>query len=726
MYVRFLEEFTSNITRKEVNLLMKQVFVNKGKIITEEVPVKKLDAGCIKVATSYSCISMGTELASVASSGKSIWNRIKENPDLIKRGFKMLKEKGFDNTKGAIETSFNGWIPLGYSASGIVIEVGEGVAGFYPGDRVACAGGNYATHSEEIIVPKNLVTKIPDTVTLRDASSVAIGCIAMQGIRRADVKLGEIVVVIGLGLIGQLTVQMLKAAGAIVIAVDVNSERISEVASLGVLHTINSSTEKLIDTVNSLTDGHGADSVIITAATHSSLPLKQAFNCCRKRGRVVLVGVVDINIDREDIYKKELDFYMSTSYGPGRYDSTYEEDGVDYPYHWCRFTENRNMKDYLRLLDEKKINLDYMFAEDVDVKDADLVYKALAENRHRPLMQAFIYAQEKKETKLSITLKNNPNNSNKIKVAIIGAGGFAKMFHLPNISKISDYEIYMVMSRDGGNATKIASDYHASIVTTDYNDILNNPSVDVVVITTRHNLHFQYVMNALKAGKTVFVEKPLCMNHQELIDIVETLKITKGGLMVGYNRRFSPHAQKIKQYLRNRVNPMIINYVMNAGYIAPDAWVHGKEGGGRIIGEVCHIIDLFNYFTSEIPISISVDSITPKTENVGKVDNCVITVKYDNGSIATLTYCANGSSKYPKEFCQIFCDNNTYVLDDYKETKIYGVKKERFSTKLGDKGHYNEMLEFAKAIRSGERFLIPLESLIATSRVTFIADECLR
>lgn len=706
---------------------MKQVFVNKGRIITRDVPVKQVEAGFVKVATSYSCISMGTELASVASSGKSILDRIKEKPDLIKRGFKMLKEKGIGGTKTAMDNSFDTWIPLGYSASGVVTEVGEGVKGFYPGDKVACAGGNYATHSEEMIVPKNLVAKLPDSVSLRDASSVAIGCIAMQGIRRADVKLGEVVVVIGLGLIGQLTVQMLNAAGARVIAADVNQERILETKSIGVLHVVNSATENLVDVVNALTDGHGADSVIIAAAAHSSAPLKQAFNCCRKRGRVVLVGVVDLNIDREDIYQKELEFYMSTSYGPGRYDSSYEENGIDYPYHWVRFTENRNMQDYLRLIDEKKINLDYMFAEDVDINDAPAVYKALSEGQHRPLLQSFKYSKDREEVgKNTITLRNEPNINDKIKVAICGVGGFAKTFHLPNLSKIKDYKIYSIMTRDGGNAIKAASDYHAVKATTDFNEIINDPYVDVVVITTRHNLHFQYVVDALKAGKTVFVEKPLCMNSEELYAIEETLKITKGGLMVGYNRRFSPHARKIKEVLKNRVNPMIINYVMNAGYIEPDAWVHGKEGGGRIIGEGCHIIDLFNYFTDELPVSVSIESISPKTNNVGRIDNSVITIKYDGGSVATLTYCANGSHNYPKEFCQIFCDNNTYVLEDYKETRIFGTKNETYNTNISDKGHYCELVEFAKAIKSGRRFLISMESLLATSQITFIVDEALR
>ncbi len=707
---------------------MKQVFVNKGQIITREVPVKRVESGYVKVATSYSCISMGTELASVSSSGKSIFDRIKDNPDLIKRGLKMLKEKGIGGTKGAIDNSFDKWIPLGYSASGIVIEVGENVSGIYPRDRVACVGGNYATHSEEIIVPKNLITKIPESVSLRNASSVAIGCIAMQGIRRADVKLGEVVVVIGLGLIGQLTVQMLKAAGARVIASDVNSKRIEETKLLGGVHTINSIEESLVETVYSLTNGYGADSVIITAATNSSTPLKQAFNCCRKRGRVVLVGVVDINIDRDDIYQKELEFLMSTSYGPGRYDSAYEEGGIDYPYHWVRFTENRNMQDYLRLIEENKIDLDYMFAEDADIDDADAVYKTLSESTDRPLMQCFKYKKGiKKEKQITeISLKLEPKKKEKISVAVCGVGGFAKMFHLPNLNKITDFEIHSIMSRDGGNATKAANDYHAAKVTTDYRDILNDEDIDVVIITTRHNLHFQYVVDALNAGKNVFVEKPLCLNAQELTIIEETLKRTKGGLMVGYNRRFSPHSKKIKDYLANRVNPMIINYVMNAGYIAPDSWVHGREGGGRIVGEACHIIDLFNYFTDETPVSIFVESITPKTANVSKIDNCVITVKYDKGSIATLTYCANGSSKYPKEFCQIFCDNDTYILNDYKETQIFGTRTSTFTTKVSDKGHYNELVEFARSIKSGNRFLIPLESLLMTSRITFIADEWLK
>lgn len=704
---------------------MKQIFVNKGQIISVDVPEKQIEQGYVKVKTAYSCISMGTELASVAASKKTIFERIKDNPELIKRGLKMLHEKGFSSTKDAVNNSLDKWLPLGYSASGIVTEIGEGVANIYVGDRIACAGGNYATHSETMIVPKNLVVKLPDSVSLRDASSVAIGSIAMQGIRRADAKLGEIVVVIGLGLIGQLTVQMLNAAGTRVIASDINSERIMETKALGVKNVINSKEEDLVKMVNDITDGYGADSVIITAATHSSLPLKQAFNCCRKRGRVVLVGVVDINIDRSDIYQKELEFLMSTSYGPGRYDTMYEEGGIDYPYHWVRFTENRNMQDYLRLIGEKKVNIDYMYGEDVDINNADAVYDALATGSHRPLLQVFKY-NDYHDEKTEICQGRGKKIQDKIQVAVCGAGSFAKMFHLPNLAKIADYQIHSIMSRDGGNAQKMANDYNALIASTNYNDIIGDPEIDVVMITTRHNLHCQYVIDALAAGKSVFVEKPLCMDMEELAAIEEALKNTNGGLMVGYNRRFSPHSIKIKQALVNRVNPMIINYVMNAGYIEPHGWVHGKEGGGRIIGEGCHIIDLFNYFTDELPVSMSVEAITPKTENVGKIDNCVITVKYADGSLATLTYCANGSTKYPKEFCQIFCDNNTYILNDYRQTQIFGIKEETFSTKTADKGHYNELLKFADAIKKGNRFAIPLDSLLATSKLTIMADGMLR
>lgn len=706
---------------------MKQIFVNKGKILTEDVPVKKIETGFVKVKTVYSCISMGTELSSIASSGKSIIGRIKENPEYITRGLKLLKEKGVNGTRGAINNSFDRWNSLGYSAAGVVEEVAADVNGILPGDRVACAGGNYATHSEFMVVPKNLIVKIPDTISLRDASSVAIGSIAMQGVRRADVKIGENVCVIGLGLIGQLTVQILKAAGAHVIAIDVNEDRIRETEKLGADFVINSSAENMLEMVSDITDGMGVDSVIITAATHSSQPLKQAFSICRKRGRVVLVGVVDINIDRSDMYEKELEFLISTSYGPGRYDANYEEKGIDYPYHWVRFTENRNMKEYLSLLADHKVDLKNMFADDVSVQDAEAVYNSLVNTSNRPLMQVFKYEECEKQERPEVLVLNPAHNRNKgIKVAVCGVGGFAKNFHLPNLSKIDEFEIYAIMSRDGGNAKKAAVDYNASIATTSYDQVITDKAVDAVLITTRHNLHYSYITKALKADKMVFVEKPLCMNKEELDDIKNILLNCEGGLMVGYNRRFSPHATLVKSHLKNRINPMIINYVMNAGYIPPDNWVHGEEGGGRVIGEACHIFDLFSYFTEEHPVSIYVNAISPSTQNVSNRDNLVVSIKYDRGSVATLTYCANGNRNFAKETCQIFCDNNTYMIDDYKETVLYEGKIQKFATKGADKGHLKELEEFAIACKQGNRFLIPLDELIETSNISFVVDGLLK
>lgn len=705
---------------------MKQVFANKGKVITELVPDKVLENGFVKVRTKYSSISMGTELTSVVSSGKSIFDRIKENPEYIKKGLNLLKEKGLNGTKDTLNNSLDRWNALGYSASGIVTEVSSDVIGFKPGDRVACAGGNYATHSEMMVVPKNLVVKIPDNVELRDASSVAIGAIAMQGVRRADVKLGEYVCVIGLGLIGQLTVQILMAAGVHVIAADIDDLRVNQTKKLGVENSINSAKEDVDTCIKSITGGMGVDAVIITAATRSSTPLKQAFKMCRKKGRVVLVGVVDINIDRSDMYEKELDFCISTSYGPGRYDSVYEEKGIDYPYHWVRFTENRNMSEYLSLISAGKIVLKQMYGEDVSIDDACKVYELLTNDTNRPLMQTFKYDEiYEKENSMSVSITREVARKG-LKIALCGAGGFAKNFLLPSLHKISNCNIYAVMTRDGGNAKKVAQDFGACYAITSYDEIIENPEIDVVMISTRHDLHFDYLIKALNSGKDVYVEKPLCLNFDQLEQIKETVQKTNSGLMVGYNRRFSPHSMAIKEKIKNRVNPLIINYIMNAGYIPYDSWVHTEEGGGRIIGEACHIIDLFKYFTEENAISISVNDITPQTNYISNRDNIVFTIKYDKGSVATLTYCSNGNPGFQKETCHIFCDNKTIVLNDYRETLIYDIKTSKATTKGCDKGHLNELKAFTASCLKGERFVIPFEDLYETSKLSFLIDGLIK
>lgn len=706
---------------------MKQVFINKGKIITEEIPERVLEKGYIKVQTKFSCISMGTELATVASSGKTLLDRIRENPKNLIKGLNLLKEKGISGTKVTLDNSFGTWQSIGYSASGIVLEVAEDIKNIKVGDRVACAGGNYATHSEIMIVPKNLVVKIPEKVTLKDASSVAIGSIAMQGVRRADVRLGEWVCVIGLGLLGQLTIQILKAAGVHVIALDIDQARIEEAKNLKIKNVFNSNREDIYTKVKALTGGMGVDSVIITAATKSSLPLKQAFNICRKKGKVVLVGVVDINIDRTDMYEKELEFLISTSYGPGRYDSTYEENGIDYPYHWVRFTENRNMIEYLKLIENKKIDLTKMYGKEVSINNADKVYESLIENSNRPLMQVFKYDNIIETNIYKVeNISEKKLSKNKIKIAVCGIGGFAKNFLLPNFNKINNCEIYSIMTRDGGNSKKTALDYNAKKAVTSYNEITNDPEVDVVIISTRHNLHYEYIVKALKANKDVYVEKPLCLNENELSEIKQHVEKSGSALMVGYNRRFSPHAMLIKEKIKNRINPIIINYVMNAGYIPLDNWVHTEEGGGRIIGEACHIIDLFKYFTEETPISVTVNDLIPQTEYLSNRDNVVITIKYNKGSVATLTYCSNGNLNYPKETCTIFCDNNTYEINDYKETKLFEKKITTFSTKGTDKGHFNELNLFINSCCEGKRFLIPIEDLYETSHITFLINEMLK
>lgn len=703
---------------------MEQVLLKKGTIYTTKVERPRVEKNMVLVKTEYSCISAGTEMSGVTSSGKNVIERIIDSPALIERGLKMLKEKGFKNTLDAVQGNLDVGTAMGYTASGVVIE--SGTAEFQPGDRVACMGVGYANHAGYIVAPKNLTVRIPEGVSFEAAATAALGCIAMQGVRQADVKLGEYIVIVGMGILGQLASRMAVASGATVISTDLDSRRLAIAKDNGVSYILDAK-EDCIKAVTDITGGYGADTVIITAATSSDEVISQAFQMCRRKGKVVLVGVAGMNLKREDMYRKELSFLISTSYGPGRYDTTYEENGLDYPYGYVRFTEKRNLESYLRLIREGKITVDDIIERVYPASEADQAYEALKATENRPLVVLLKYSEEvkrgKPENKEGNVQYKKPDSS-VINIALCGAGGFAKGMHLPNLEKMSDkYRLYAVQSRTGSNALGIAKRYRADYSTTDYEKILADPEVHMVMICTRHNLHAEMAIRAMKAGKVVFVEKPMALTEEETKAVVKTAKETGVPFMVGYNRRFSRYAVEAKRHTDKRINPLIISYRMNAGFVPKDNWIQSKEGGGRIIGEGCHIIDLFSFLTDSRIQQIFVNRISTYTDQITPEDNCVISLKYEDGSICTLTYTGQGGKDYGKEYCEIFFDGKTIVIDDFKAIHGYGVKVEDIQTSNSEKGQYEEMKVFYDKIMQGDGYPIPLSQMEQTSMACIMVQN---
>ena len=705
---------------------MKQILLKKGNIYTADVARPMMEKDMVLVRTAYSCISAGTEMSGVESSGSSLIKLAIEHPEYVAMGLNMIKERGIKDTWDTIQGKYELGSPMGYSAAGVVVESGTDL--FQPGDRVACMGVGYANHAGYVAAPKNLVAKVPDNVSLEHASTAALGCIAMQGVRRADIKLGENIVITGMGILGQLACRFAAASGANVIVTDIDERRLEIAGKNGADYTINAKSD-VVGEVNKITGGHGADSVIVTAATRSNDLLSQAFQMCRRKGKVILVGVAGMNLKREDMYRKELDFLISTSYGPGRYDSGYEEKGLDYPYGYVRFTEKRNLESYLRLMSTGKVDITDIVEAVYPAERADAAYAALQNQENKPLAVLIQYNEPEEQTEFEESVKvSNPNGytmpQGKIRVALCGVGGFAKGMHIPNLKKMKDkYEIYAVQSRTGSNAQSVAVANNAKYSTTDYNEILKDENVDMVMICTRHNLHAQMVVDAMKAGKAVFVEKPMALSEEETDMVVRTAKETGVPFLVGFNRRFSRYAAEAKKAVAGRKNPMIINYRMNAGYIPLDHWTQTEEGGGRIIGEGCHIFDLFNYFTDSAAESVSVNRITPQTDHVSSADNCVITVKYEDGSVCTLTYTGQGNKEYGKEFCEIIVDGMVITIDDYKFLKGYGVKLNEVKTMTSEKGQYEELEAFYDKIKNGDGYPIPLWQMEQATRISIMVEQ---
>ena len=679
----------------------------------------------------HTCISVGTEMSGVKATGLPLWKRALRQPQNVKKIVDMVLADGFSATKRLVQDRLAVELPTGYSGAGVVLEVGEGVEGFSVGDRVACAGAQCAFHADLVRVPTNLVVQIPDNVDFEAASTVALGAIALQGIRRAAPSLGETFVVIGLGILGQLSVQMLRANGCRVIGVDLDRARIELARQHGMAWGVHPDDANDVQQVARITGGAGADGVIITAASPSDAIVSAAFRMCRKKARVVLVGDVGLDLKREDFYVKELDFLISTSYGPGRYDHQYEEGGLDYPLPYVRWTENRNMAEYLRLIAEGALDLKRLVAAVYPIEQVESAYRSLQGGADKPIVALLSYppTSSKPPNRCELVQAVAPLRGDVVRVALIGAGGFAKGMHLPNLMEMqSEFRLRAVASRTGHNAASTAKRFGADYCTTDYREVLADPDIDAVIIATRHDSHGRLALEALAAGKHVLLEKPLALVDDDLRAIEAFYAddtAPKPVLLTGFNRRFSPYAQRIAARVAGRSNPMILNYRMNAGHIPLDHWVHGAEGGGRNRGEACHIYDLFTFLIGARIEHIEARAIRPATGYYSASDNFIALLSFADGSVATLTYTALGVAEYPKERLEVFVDGTVISLDDYRSLTIAGAKEKPLATRAADKGQKEELVAFAKAVRGQTEWPIPLWQQVQATRISFEVERVL-
>lgn len=696
---------------------MKQIIQNlkNGNTILEDVPAPEVRAGSILIRTTHSLVSLGTERMLVEFGKANLIQKARQQPEKVKQVLDKIKTDGLMPTLEAVFNKLEQPLPLGYCNVGEVIAVGKGVTDFKVGDRVASNGN----HAEFVCVPQNLVAHIPENVTDQEATFTVIGSIGLQGIRLLNPTFGETVVVIGLGLIGLITAEILKNNGCQVIGFDYDEQKVQIAKSKGI-NAINPA--KGVDTVKfveEVTQGIGADGVIITASNKGDEIISQAAKMSRKRGRIVLVGVIGLNINRSDFYEKELSFQVSCSYGPGRYDNNYEQAGNDYPLAFVRWTEKRNFQAILQAMSSGQIEVKPYISEIIELADFGKIYHDLGNKQ--TIASILKYPTESKYT-TSVRVGTKNFTQSKGIIGIIGAGNFTKMTMLPALKSISA-DIKFIASAGGVTGTALAKKYNIEYSTTDYKEIISNKEVDLVLITTRHNQHAKVVIETLNSGKSVFVEKPLTINEQDLEEIISAYQNANKTLMVGFNRRFSPHIQKMKSLVGN--SPMNVIATMNAGFIPSDSWVHDLNvGGGRIVGEACHFIDLITFLTGSKVKAVCMNALGVNPS--GNTDNASILLKYENGSTGVINYFSNGSKAYSKERLELYSQERTLVLDNFQSLKGYGFKNfSSLKTSL-DKGHKKQFELLIERIRNGGEALIPFDEIINTAKASFAAVESIK
>ncbi len=711
---------------------MKQVLqsARTGEIEVADVPAPRVLPGCVLVRIGASLVSAGTERASSEFASKNLLQKAKSRPDLVREVWSKVRRDGALFAFSAVRNRLDQPTALGYSSAGTIVAVGEGVSDMVPGDRVACAGANYAVHAEFACVPRMLVARIPSAdVDFDSAAFTTLGAVAIHGVRTAEAKLGDTVAVIGLGLLGQLTVQILQAAGCRVIGFDLQQARADLARRSGAL-AVSASEAEFRDLCLQHTAGHGVDLVLITAETSSSRPVNLASEVARDRAIVVAAGTVGMELQRKLYYEKELDFRISRSYGPGRYDAAFEQKGRDYPIGYVRWSETRNMEAFVQLLADGKADVRPLISHTFEIEDAKAAYELITGEMRRPYLGVLIrYPQEEREprTRLEIVSRQSDAASGAVRVGIVGAGNFALGTLIPAIKAQYGVSLEGLCASNGARAKSAASKFKFRFCTSDEEEILSNPAINTVVIVTRHHLHAAHVIRALEAGKHVFCEKPLCLTERELEQIQFAYCRRGEGvqLMVGFNRRFAPMAKKMKTFLDGAHGPFVMHYRVNAGTLPKDHWINDPEqGGGRILGEVCHFVDFLSFICGAEPVAVHGTAIA---RNLADQD-AIINIEFRDGSVGTIHYLCSGDRVIGKERVEVFRGGAVGVLDDFRRLELArsGRKHTQRSWLGRDKGHRAEWQEFAQAIRGGGASPITFEEICATTLATIRIAQALR
>jgi polar amino acid transport system substrate-binding protein len=707
---------------------MKQVLQNfrSGVLKVDEVPETICKSGGVLVENIASLISAGTEKMAVDLAQKSLVGKAKERPDLVRQVIGKVQKDGVASTFRTVMARLDTPLALGYSCAGVVREVGRGAEEFHVGDRVACAGMNYASHAEKVFVPKNLTVKIPDNVSFDEASFVTLGAIALHGVRTAEAKLGEAVAVIGLGLLGQITVMLLRASGCRVIGIDLDPHK----TKLAIEHGADAAVLRGDDVENAIaqfTSGCGVDAVVITAAADSNDPIELAGAIARDRAIVSMVGAVGMDIPRKVYYEKELQLRLSRSYGPGRYDAQYEEQGVDYPIAYVRWTERRNMQEFLRLIGAGAVRLDRLITHRFDISEAESAYDIITGKNCQPylgILLTYSSASAEKNKSNIFVLREacTVATDNIVSLGVIGAGNFAKAVLLPRLAKAAHLKLTGIATATGRNAKAIGEQYGFGFCTSDYRELLGSDNINTVLIATRHDSHARMTAEALREGKTVYVEKPLATTEEGLNQVIEAVAQTNGRVMVGFNRRFSSLATEMKQSFKD-AGPLSITYRVNAGAIPRESWIQNQEGGGRVVGEVCHFVDFLQYLTDADPTEVFAYA---TATGAGLNDTLSLIIRFSDGSTGAINYFATGDKAFAKERVEVYGGGRVAVLGDFRALEIWSNGKSRVTKKFQqDKGFDQEIAAFIEAARTGARMPISFRSLALTTLVTLRIEEAL-
>jgi predicted dehydrogenase/threonine dehydrogenase-like Zn-dependent dehydrogenase len=715
---------------------MKQLLQNIHNGATEvvEVPIPQLQAGMALVHTRASLVSAGTERMLVEFAGKSLLGKAISRPDLVRQLMDKAHREGVLTTLDAAFNRLDQPMPLGYSSAGVIEAVGEGLQGLKVGDRVACAGGGYAVHAEYTLVPSNLLASLPDSIDFESAAFTTLGAIALHGFRLSQPQLGESVAVIGLGLLGLLAIGIAKAAGCRVFGVDIDEARVALAQAMGAVAVPRSNA---VETGQSFTHGQGFDHVLICADTASSDPVELAGEIARDRGHVVAIGAVGLTLPRRIYYQKELSFINSRSYGPGRYDPSYEEAGQDYPVGYVRWTEGRNLQAFIELMAEQHLDIKPLITHRFPIENAPEAYELITGKTNQPFLGVLLtYPETSPLSGKPITSYEPVKKAslpiagvNAVRLGVLGAGNFANAVMLPALKKIPSIELIAIASGSGFHAEHASKKFGFKYTAASENEILNDPQVNTVSILTRHHLHAEQVIRALQAGKHVFCEKPLATNREQLTQIKQQLLSPENSpqLMVGFNRRFAPMARKLYDFIKLSQEPLVASYRINAGKIPLSHWVHDPiQGGGRIIGEGCHFIDFLTFLVGAPPISVMAQAL-PDDKRYQE-DNVVILFTFPDGSLGTLNYLANGDKAFPKERVEVFSGGRAAALDDFRTLEMVhqGKRQVIHAALRQDKGHRAEWVAFSTAILTGGPAPIPVKHLFGVTEAAFAAVDSLR